>query len=46
MRDGWIAFVLFVLVMVMGFLIGVIVVHHDQDLLSKEEFERNGYSSD
>lgn len=44
MRDGWIAFVLFVLTLVLGSIIGVITVYQDRDLLSKEELERSGYT--
>lgn len=44
MRDGWIAFVLFVLVMVMGFLMGITVTYKDRDMLSKKELERSGYT--
>lgn len=44
MRDGWMVFILFILVMATGFLLGITVAYKDRDMLSKKELERSGYA--
>lgn len=44
MNDGLVGFLLFVIALVLGATIAVVAILQDQDLLSKEEFERSGYT--
>lgn len=44
MSDGLTGFLLFVITLVLGAVIATVAIFQDQNLLSKEEFERSGYT--